>query len=234
MRSEDLLLEKITQSENVSTSIWSDYQELDKIEDYLKGENTQFSRFKKVADLVNKYSSDATTALDLAGNLGLTLIILQKECAALKNLINTDYDYNIIEKSYTFLRFKGLGIETYVLNFMLPMNESIPNGLKSDLVLGLAVTHHLLITQGHKIKEIFKRIGDLSRKYVYIEFMPLGLWGGDPNSKPEVPDWYNESFFDDAFSKQFNKLHREVLESHVINGVEEAHRVLYIGTIKND
>jgi hypothetical protein len=115
---------------------------------------------------------------------------------------------------------------------MLPMYSSVTRCFKSDVVLALAITHHLLLTQGHKIEEIFEKTKSFSKNYVFVEFMPLGLWGGDRNIKPNVPDWYTSDFFENKFQKYFQLIKKEVIEFHVINGVKEAHRILYVGKLK--
>ena len=214
---------------------WSDYQkDIDDLKSFsLEFKGNPFIRFFMVIRLIKKYSCDAKTLVDLAGNNGLFSVISLKKLNYLRKIINIDYDYYSIGKSYEY--FKGLKskkLETYLLNFMLPMHSGVYNNFKSDIVLALAVTHHLLLTQGFKVDEVFEKIGSFSSKYVYIEFMPLGMWGGDKKIKPEVPEWYTQTFFEDAFKKQFKLISVQTIETHVINGVTEPHRVLFIGEIK--
>lgn len=169
---------------NISESekmFWSNYQnDTQEFESDLKPhKNNHFNRFFKLVPIIKKYSNDAKTMVDLAGNTGLFSIICNKKIHFLNKIINTDYDYYSIEKSYLFIKkHKANAIESYLLNFMLPMHPWVYRNFRSDIVVALAITHHLLLTQGFKIDEIFEKIKLFSSRYVYIEFMPLGLWGG--------------------------------------------------------
>ena len=215
------------------TSYWGNYQEnAASIEKNLhEHAENRFQRFFKIPHLVKKYASDAKTALDLAGNSGQASFIFSQTCKFNK-IINVDYDSLAIEESYRFLKnHPSINAETYLLNFMLPVQQDSIENFRSDLVFALAVTHHLLLTQGYKIDGIFEQIKLYSNKYVFIEFMPLGLWGGDPTNKPEIPDWYTLEWFKINFQKHFTLLGVEVLEEHTINDRKEAHRVLFIGKI---
>ena len=85
---------------------WSNYQkETQELESDLKPHvNNHFNRFFKLVPLIKKYSSDAETMIDLAGNTGLFSFICNKRINFLSKIINTDYDYYSIEKSYFLLK----------------------------------------------------------------------------------------------------------------------------------
>jgi hypothetical protein len=92
--------------------------------------------------------------------------------------------------------------------------------IKADLVIALAVTHHLLLTQHYSLNFIFKKINELANKYVIIEFMPLGLYGGDLNKIPKVPEYYNVEWFKNRFSLHFILIEEKIIElnRHVFIG----------------
>jgi len=230
-------IEKYKNNTESDKMFWSNYQkDTHELENDLKphGKN-HFNRFFKLIPIIKKYSSDAKTLVDLAGNTGLFSIICSKRIKYLKKIINIDYDYYSIEKSFSFIKKHKIGaIESYLLNFMLPMHPWVYRNFKSDIVVALAITHHLLLTQGFKIDEIFEKIGSFSKKYVYVEFMPLGLWGGDKNRKPTVPGWYTKDYFEKKFRNHFILIKKITLESHKIKGKKEAHRVLFVGKIKHE
>lgn len=216
---------------------WSNYQKntYELKTDFVPHKGNHFNRFFKLVRIIKNYSSDAKTMIDLAGNTGLFSLICNKRIKFLKKIINTDYDYYSVEKSHSFLKKNDIeSIESYLLNFMLPMHPWVYRNFKSDIAVALAITHHLLLTQGFKIDEIFEKIKSFSNKYVYIEFMPLGLWGGNRNSKPVVPDWYTKDFFENKFKHHFTLLKIITLESHKIKGKNEAHRILFVGKIKHE
>jgi hypothetical protein len=216
------------------TSAWGDYQhgKSSLIADLKPHDGNRFKRFFQVSDLIGIHARDARTCLDLAGNVGLASLIISEAHPRLK-CFNTDYDPNAIEKSYALLReHPRFRVESYLLNFMLPMYPESVSTFRSDVVLAMAITHHLMLTQGHNIAEIFEKISAYSRKYVFIEFMPLGLWGGDPLNKPRIPDWYTTEWFENQFSRYYRLLEKRVIESHLIAGVVEPHRVMFIGKLR--
>lgn len=227
-------IDKKCVNKDSTKSFWGDYQGVEKelLKNMICSKENRFRRFFKIAQLISKHAKDAETVLDLAGNTGLTSFIIEKETTGIKKLINTDYDYNSIEKSVNFLdSYSQSKVESYLLNFMLPMHERTAENFKSDLVLALAITHHLLLTQGFKLDEILQKISSYSNKYVFIEFMPLGMWGGE-NKKPITPDWYTIEWFKLKFKEYFKLLHTETVEFHRIENKKEASRIVFIGELK--
>jgi len=204
-------------------TMWGKYQ--DEFFDGIKSKFChRFKRFKRIKSLIQKYSSDATTILDLAGNIGGMGYYLEKSGRKYKKIINIDYDENAIEASYK--KFKNLDskVETYLSNFILQnqINHNIANRFKSDVVLALALTHHLVLSQNYKLDLCFDIFKSFSKKYVYIEFMPLGLWGG--GELPQIPQWYSEDWFQENFVKKFDLVYKERLEKN---------RVIFIGKVKH-
>lgn len=215
-------------------SMWAAYQHGEKspLDDLRPHPENRFQRFFRIAELVGVHARDARTAVDLAGNVGLASLILSEAHPHLR-CVNTDYEPAAIEKSFALLKaHPRFRVESYLLNFMLPMYADSVERFRADLVLALAVTHHLLLTQGHKLDEVFEKIAAFSRKYVFIEFMPLGMWGGDPLTKPPVPEGYTVEWFQRGFERHFRLLERSVIESHTIAGVLEPHRVLFVGRLR--
>jgi len=70
--------------------------------------------------------------------------------------------------------------------------------LKSDLVIALALTHHLLLTQRLERRTIAELLSQYTNKYCIIEFMPLGLWSGVGEPVNVAPSWYNLDWFADG------------------------------------
>lgn len=227
-------IEEFCATASVNFSVWGDYQHgaSSLMEDLKPHDGNRFQRFFEISELIGAHASDAKTCLDLAGNSGLVSLIISESHPQLR-CWNTDYDESAVDKSYAILRdHPRFRVETYLLNFMLPMYPDSVNTLRADIVLALAVTHHLLLTQGHHVDGIFEKISAYSKKYVFIEFMPLGLWGGDPLSKPAVPDWYTTEWFEHQFVRRYKLLEKKVIESHLIDGVVESHRVIFIGQLR--
>ncbi len=214
---------------------WAGYQEdIDSMKINLEPHmNNRFSRFFKLPNIIRKYSHDVKSSVDLAGSSGLLSAIIEKSRLGLERIVNTDYDHDAANIGYLFTKKNtGYSYQSYLLNFMLPLQYRDNEKFKSDIVFAMAITHHLLLTQGFKIDGIFERIASFSNKYVYIEFMPLGLWGGDIDKLEIIPEWYTLDWFRSKFKSHFKLLHEVILESHIIKYKIYPHRVLFVGKLR--
>ncbi len=202
---------------------WSDYQD-DFYGSNFDPKNKEFLRFNEIANIING-ANDCTSIVDLAGNSGTMSLFILRQCQKISKIINTDYDELAIDRAYLEMAKNDINIESYVLNFMLPYNPQAGRNFNSDIVLALAVTHHLILTQGFEINFIFEKIKSYAKKYVFIEFMPLGLYYGDDNNIPPIPNWYNQEWFKDNFEKHF--------DLEIVKKLEK-NRVLFVGKIKDN
>jgi len=205
-----------------SPSAWDEYQNFS-YENLVKNENTQqLYRFKRILEIVKDNCVNVGSALDLAGNCGLFSYLLSKNLKC-KHITSTDYEEATIEIAYKKFKDLAPNCSTFLLNFMYPYSKQVFQDLKSDIAFALAVTHHLLLSQNFKINQIFEMISRYSSKYVCIEFMPLGLWGGIGNPVPEVPLYYTEEWFEKSFSSYFSIIYKEKIEEN---------RIVFLGEIK--
>ena len=200
-------------------STWGDYHSA-----YLSdaGDLIPSQRFQRILTLVAEYNPDVVT--ELAGNAGVLSQLLAKRHPE-KLVICTDYDPRAIDCLFDRARRSGLeNLAFAVLDFMVPeySTAEIPpqQRLGGDCVLALAVTHHLLLSQGYSYDDVFLSIASYTRKYAFIEFMPLGLHDGE--KAPPLPDWYSLDAFKKSFSKYFACLHIEQLEEN---------RILFLGEL---
>jgi hypothetical protein len=200
-----------------SSSQWGGYHEefLD-VNNHIKKD----ARFSRISDLVADYSP--LSILDLAGNAGILSQLIAEKLPGVP-VICTDYDSGAIDSLFRRIQITSLpNLSMAVLDFMSPTlnpaEKSPQTRFKSDCVIALAITHHLLLSQGYSFDQIFKTIGSYSKRIVFIEYMPLGLHDGQV--APQIPSWYNKENFEKSFSKFFNLLNAEQLD---IN------RILYIG-----
>jgi len=180
-------------------------------------------RFTRISELIQAYSP--SSILDLAGNAGVLSQLIAERLPEV-HIICTDYDSNAIDHLYHRIQKHPLSnLSMAVHDFMSPESNSSEknpqNRFKSDCVIALAVTHHLLLSQGYQYDQIFKIIGSYSNRIVFIEYMPLGLHDG--HQSPQLPHWYTQENFEKSFSKFFTLLHTEQLD---IN------RVLFIGQVR--
>jgi hypothetical protein len=200
------------------SSLWNDYHK----QNYTINQKFEPSkRFNRIIELISKKTQGVETVIDLAGNEGyLSRLIVEK--LEIKKVILCDYDSNVVNNAYQYLKeMRENFISTALLNFMFTINiEGTAERLKSDLVLALAVTHHLVLGQNYSIDVVFERLKMFSKHYVFVEFMPLGLWSSLTRQGPVPPEWYTIEWFKHSFQKHFQILLIEELEEN---------RVLFIG-----
>lgn len=181
------------------------------------------SRFNRIFEIVSERCDDARTMLDLAGNGGGFAYLMHTK-HIYDNIIVGDYDENAINKGFLFFRENNIPIDMVWMNCVLPFEaELTTQRLKSDIVFALAITHHLILRQGLHLSVIFKRFKQFTNKYVAVEFMPLGLWGGEDSIIPERPEWYTQEWFKQEFESEFKVIHIEEISKN---------RVLFLGEKK--
>ena len=203
-------------------SVWSEYyNEASQRKDYLEQK-------KKIINQWLDEIEGIKTAADLGANEGeFSKLIAQKGI----NLIATDFDPYCINKLYLLIKETGeKNIQPLVLDLSNPtpsigVNNEERNSFSSrtntDLVLALALIHHLAIGKNipfEKIANMFSRIG----KYLIIEFVPkndekiqLML-----SQKKDIYAEYSEEGFIKAFSVFFSIKYRHPFTN--------SHRILFL------
>lgn len=182
-------------------------------------------RFDRIIEIVNALEGSVTSAVDFGGNQGkFSRQLLER--SGVQEVVCVDSDENAIDTGYCQGQLVQKGIITFVhydfmggivkLRFMLPSER-----FRSDLVTALALTHHLILTQGYDIDGIFENLAAYAKKYVLIEFMPLGLWvkGGKPNT----PSWYTVDWFRHSFLQFFDLVLEEQLREN---------NILFVGKVR--
>lgn len=202
---------------NISTQ-WGNYSE----ESGYYDRNMNIVLSERLKWIVEKISTlGVNTVIELGGNQG----VLSRYISRLPNIkyvICNDYDPVAVDKGFLSLRDNE---KVYMVNFdfMGDIRELLSperaNRLKSDLVVALAVTHHLVLTQGYDLDSVFKILKRYTNKYIIVEFMPLGLWDG--NNSPSVPKWYTVEWFESVMKKYFAIIDKAQLEKN---------RICYIGS----
>ena len=207
----------IMHSHNTAT-MWANYQN-----EMLEGSHQLSPRFERILQLADTYCGDAKSVIDLAGNSAVFSKMLY-DTRKYSKIINVDYDENALNTAHNFIKENNLNIDLVLTNFVIPRDlNSITKRLQSDIVFALAVTHHLILTQHIPIASIFERINMYVKKYVFIEFMPWGLWSKESDTV-NVPLWYTQDWFANNFSQFFNILHVEKLADN---------RIIFIGEKKS-
>ncbi|MDD6627677.1 MAG: hypothetical protein PUF03_05430 [Lachnospiraceae bacterium] len=188
-------------------SEWGNYQD-DYCENVsqVEGEN---GRFRYVVDICKDLN--ISSVLELGANQGVLSRTLAK-IVNIKRIYATDYDEIAVDKMYTYLKNEP---EDSVLQKVVPAVynfktnivpdislKTFPERFKSDVVIALALTHHLILAQHISIDSIFERMYSLTNKYLIVEYMPKGLWDGI-HETPPIPRWYSEEWFVENMSKLF-------------------------------
>ncbi len=197
-------------------SAWGDYHR----------EARPDARQAHIIELVRRHRP--RTVLDMAGNAGFFSRAIA-DATDVDHVICADYDSNAIDHLYRALREDDDSrVDPVLLNFSMSIGDrrfqAAEQRLASDMVLALALTHHLLLTQKLTIDFILQRLKRFTRKLLVIEFMPLGLYSSRFERIPEVPDWYRLDWFREAFSRYFETIEETRLARN---------RVLFVGR-RND
>lgn len=192
-------------------TMWSEY--------HIDEKKFDTPRILEIINIFNKYKPK--TVIDLASNAGIIAKKILRECNSIESIICIDKDHQALNNLYNSLQNENI-LVTFS-DLAIAFNKPNIKKHKGELVLCLALTHHLLLTAKLEIDSVLNIIKEYSNKYVIIEFMPLGLYAGDINKTPPIPDWYNDEWFLNNFSKYFNLLEKKQTE---IN------RIMYFGEIK--
>jgi hypothetical protein len=205
-------------------SFWRDYHS----EFMRNGVPTSTPRFDRIVDIVQSLAPESV--VDLAGNQGVVSMLLAAR-TPVRRIICTDYDASAINRLYGYCRAQsvvppGTMIQPAVINFMIPETNfyTIPpaDRFRADVVMALAVTHHLTISQNFSLRLVMRKIASYTCRFALVEFMPLGLWDGR-HQTPPLPSWYGPAWFRQAFEEFFEVLSVEEVETN---------RVLYLGRLK--
>jgi hypothetical protein len=172
---------------------WSSYAETLELSD-----NRAFEITKLVRELQPK------SVVDVGGNDGQYGNHLINSISSLTDYVVLDSDNVSINRG---MRSSwGSKITFAFFNFSAPTVD--PNQIhysrrfRADLVLALAVTHHILLTDNLSPSIMFSRFAELTNRDIIVEFMPWGLWV--PGRSKDVPLGYELEEFKAEFVKHFD------------------------------
>jgi hypothetical protein len=179
-------------------------------------------RFDRIVKIVKNLKP--SSILELAGNQGILSMLLVDELPGVP-VICTDYDENAVDIMYQRLKERNINVYPALLDFMYPtliaFGANPSDRFRADVVLALAVSHHLLLNGCMPIEVVFRTLSSYSRKYVLVEFMPLGLYDG--STAPPLPEWYTLDWFRGNFTQHYDLLQEEKLEEN---------RIVFVGVLK--
>jgi hypothetical protein len=173
---------------------------------------------KSVCDVAE--SVEVKSVVDLAGNTGFYLDLFAYHNKKVSNLFLFDYDEVCIDNIYKQFKYTclvvdfsniGNDVNESFMGYKFTL-ESIDKRIKGDLVMALALIHHLVFKQKCSFDKIVEKLSLLTNKYCLVEFI----------SKEDkyVSEWYNEDFswynlknFQAALTKNF--VIRKVYDSNL-------------------
>ncbi|HEY0058603.1 MAG TPA: hypothetical protein VGB56_05675 [Flavisolibacter sp.] len=156
------------------------------------------------------------TAFDAGANDGTFSRSLAKKGIA---VLSADGDHGAVNSLYKTLKSAPAPVHPLLFDLANPSpaigvnnteRSSLTSRLHVDLVMALAVIHHLAIGRNIPFERIAALFAGLGNTLI-IEFVPKE----DPKvqgmleTKPDVYDWYNEGGFRSAFGKRFNFVREE-------------------------
>lgn len=194
---------------------WSDYQQIGSA-------FVATPRFQRIIALLESFK--VASIVELAGNQGwLSEELLRRRIV--QSALCTDAEEWAVDQAYERTKSSGLKLHTAVLDVVHPMatpfGEPPTARFQAQAVLALAVTHHLLLTQAVPVERVLRSIGAYTTEFVFVEFMPLGLWDGT-RAQP-LPAWYGSDWFRAAFAREFEPVLEEQLEEN---------RLLFCGRVR--
>lgn len=217
-------LEGIKLAETINTR-WASYQS----EYQVRDKDFKDERFEYVLDKIKAMKVKSMT--ELAANMG-SFSCFVADNTDIEKIVAIDYDENAVDQMFLLYKEDKLcqnKILPIVKDIMCPeINHveypsefsSAEGRFKSDLVVALAVTHHLLLSQNRELYVVLETIKKYTRRYCIIEFMPLGLWDG-VHDTPEIPEWYTLEWFREGFRKHFRLIDEKKISDNRIVFVGE-------------
>lgn len=199
----------------VGRTEWSDYSEEGKEHSHQYSDEWS-TRIKSVYGKLTEYKPG--TVLDIGSNKGWFSELAEGMGS---RVIAVDIDEESVMELYQKLKTNNRKILPLVMDFIFPTKghgmlncyPSAEDRLAADMVLVLAVTHHLVFKRFLNFDTISMALAKFSRKWLLVEFVPaddlhVSKWIADSD---QDFSWYNLENFMDALSNDFKDF--EILES---------------------
>lgn len=179
----------------------------------------EYPRFKTIVDEIRKLP--CSTATEIGANQGeLARLLLAR--SSIRQIACLDIDEGATNIGFLGDRDSESPITRAVIDIVHPTitEPKLPpsSRFESDIVIALALTHHLLLGQKVPLPRLMSILAKFTNKYIAIEFMPHGF--DMTFRKKGVPSWYTEDWFVNGLRLHFAVLKRIELEPN---------RVFYLG-----
>jgi len=199
---------------DVTKGFWADYRRVDALEAAWNGDLLgpgHDSRFGAVMGLIRR--ANTCSFLDIGCNDGIFSLLCLRE--GMRG-IAVDTDEFALNKLYGFVK------EQPAIELCVAHGSFMDLVYEADLVLALALTHHLFLGQGVSFEDISRRFDEMG-SVVITEFMPDGLGGTPVHPEPSpnpMPAGYTLDHFLDALRPYYKRV-------EVINYTRETHTSSY-------
>lgn len=200
--------------------------------DYMKTHSYSDAGFQAKETVVLDYLRRARprAVLDVGANTGHFSLLAAKEGA---RVVALDYDAACMGRLWRQARSLGLDVLPLVLNLARP---TPPVGWRNgehdsfldratgsfDLILLLAVVHHLLVTERVPLGELVELVASLTRQWVVVEYVPPE----DPMFRRIVRG--RERLHEDLTLANFEAAFRKRFEVERRNALPDTSRVLFL------
>jgi hypothetical protein len=161
-------LSELSFSEN--RDFWSTYRKEDAL---MKVENGSFlrrisdTRFQAIKSLVEQLNP--ASIVDVGANDGLFSLLVSEQRIP---VLAIDTDDHSLNKLWNFIQKANVGKMISVGCSTFDKFEQ-----QADVVMALALTHHLILRQGASFRDVAGKLAKMTRNAVVTEFMPDGLGG---------------------------------------------------------
>ena len=160
--------------------------------------------------------------IDLASNAGYFSFFAARRGA---EVLALDIDEPSVELLYAFARQDkaALPVTCAVRDITEPLTSerAIRVERRGDLVLALAITHHLCMVEGYTFEFVARLLASYTTDAAMVEFMPYGRGVEGPKPDP-LPEWYSLGKFLAHLLKHFTTA-EVVADNH-----ERAWRILIL------
>lgn len=175
----------------------------------------------RILELIDRVKPE--TIMDVGANDGYFAAMAAVSGA---KVLAIDTDEGAIDKFNQWVTESGSGIEAFacVGSFHRVRQQA-------DLVLGLALVHHLAISQKYKFDYIANRFAEMSREALITEFMPNGLGQHKMQADP-LPPYYKLDVFLSELKRYF--AHVEVVEYARPGRFSPRTLIFCAGRVQND
>ncbi|MEO8582905.1 MAG: hypothetical protein ABI415_03855 [Flavitalea sp.] len=207
----DSLMNSCKRLKSNEEGVWNNYYE-ERIlsKEYLEQKEKIFNEFL--------YSLSFKTVIDLGSNEGHFSLIAAKKTAI---VISTDSDAGAVNNLYKTIKQTGTSVLPLVVDICNPTpavgfnNEernSFVQRAKADLVLALALVHHLSISKNITFAMLAEFLQNMGHALI-IEFVPKE----DEKvkvllkNKTDIFDWYTELNFEEQFARYFAIEQKQVI-----------------------